>query len=95
MNVILAARVSSVTGKTVHGLGTIADGKPEVTNVLPAPDWVGIAREKDGYFLLHFNSESECVADTWHESLEAAKRQAEFEFNISDSDWTEGSNPPQ
>jgi len=28
-----------------------------------------------------------CVADTWHETLEAAKSQASSEYGIEESDW--------
>jgi hypothetical protein len=37
--------------------------------------------------LLHLDSSGGSIADTWHDSLEDAKSQARFEFEIEESDW--------
>jgi hypothetical protein len=81
------ATVVKATGKTVHGLGTLRDGLPVIVQKLPTPAWVEIAEEKEGFFLLHFDENREFFSDTWHESLDEAKRQAEFEFSIPSDGW--------
>ena len=43
----------------------------------------------DGYYLLYY-PEKGSGTDTWHKSVEDAMHQAEFEFNVSASDWTNG-----
>ena len=83
----LRAKVTSATGATVHSYGTLIDGVPKSSNVLPTPDWVDISEEENGYFLLRFNSAGEFLTDTWHESLQAAMSQAEFEYRISPAEW--------
>jgi hypothetical protein len=35
---------------------------------------------EDGYYLFGCNAAWECVTDTWHQTLEEAKAQAEFEY---------------
>jgi hypothetical protein len=87
MKVILKARVRRVTGKTRHAIGKMAEGRPIPISPLPAPDWVGIARDQSGFFLLHFNDQGAYFNDTWHEALKGAKSQARFEFEISEGDW--------
>jgi len=44
--------------------------------------------EDDGFYLLRLDPEGQCLADTWHQSLEEAKAQAAFEYEIDESDWS-------
>ncbi len=39
-----------------------------------------------GFYLLHICATGE-VADTWHETLEDAMHQAEFEFGVQEDEW--------
>jgi len=39
-----------------------------------------------GFYLLHICASGE-VADTWHESIEEAMHQAEFEFGVQTNEW--------
>jgi hypothetical protein len=82
----LRATVRSVTGKTVHLQGVRPAGDLEVTPV-PDPTIVEVVEQEGAIYLLRLDSRGECVADTWHESVEAAKAQANFEFGIEDGDW--------
>lgn len=43
-----------------------------------------IRETSDGVFLLRIDFSGACIADTWHESVEQAKAQAEFEFNVNE-----------
>jgi hypothetical protein len=54
---------------------------------IPAPEKVEVVECDGAVYLLRLNSLDECLADTWHESVEAAKAQANFEFGIEDGDW--------
>lgn len=87
MKLVLKAEVRRVTGKTKHAIGTLVDGNPVPVAQLTQPAWVGISPEDNGYYLLHFDAEGLCLTDTWHESLERAKAQARFEFEIEERDW--------
>jgi hypothetical protein len=40
-----------------------------------------------GFYLLHICSDGQ-IADTYHESLEDAFHQAEYEFGVKQTDWT-------
>lgn len=86
---LLRADVKQVTRRTKHSVGWIIEGVPVPIEPIPPPVWVEIESAEEGFFLLRFNSRGECIADTWHESLEAAKKQAQVEFCIVGNDWKE------
>lgn len=87
MNLILRADVKKITGKTRHMLGDVVDGRPVAISPLPSPKWVGIARAENGFFLLYFDKDDVFITDSWHESMEGAKKQANFEFETAEDDW--------
>ena len=58
-----------------------------VVTAIPDPETVELAEEDGAVYLLRLNQEGECIADTWHKTVEAAKAQASFEYRIKDSDW--------
>jgi hypothetical protein len=73
----------------MHLLGVRVAGEIKAVPV-PDPKAVEVVVEEDGaIFLLRFDDEGQCVADTWHETVEAAKAQASFEFGIEEGDWQE------
>jgi hypothetical protein len=42
---------------------------------------------KDGYYLFGCNGEWQSVTDTWHQTIEEAKSQAEFEYTGVSTTW--------
>ncbi len=85
----LKATVTGTKETTKHFLGTIVDDTPVPKARLPVPAWVEISEEEDAFYLLYFDADGSCFADTWHQTVGAAKRQAHFEFGIRDDAWTE------
>ena len=79
----LRAVVREVTGNTRH-LWHGAEASP-----FPDPIAVEIVEEEGAFFLFRLDESGECIADTWHETVEAAKAQAEFEYKIKNGDWRE------
>jgi hypothetical protein len=78
----LRAAVKTVKGTTRHYRHP--DG------LLPPPAWVELQPDAGGAcFLFYCNADGDVQADTWHESIEDAKGQAAFEFDIGDADWFE------
>jgi hypothetical protein len=75
---MLKAWVKRVTGNTTHH---------SAERQVPPPAFVKIEHNKDGFFLLYFDAAGDGLTDTWHQSLEDAKRQAKFEFEIEASEW--------
>jgi hypothetical protein len=61
----------------------------EPTSLQFSGNWEKLTIEKyeeEGFFLLcHFLNGH--TSDTWHFSVEEAKQQAKFEFNINEDDW--------
>lgn len=84
----LRAIVKGSTGKTKHTVGEFIEGKLVPITFLPVPSWVEISKEDGAFYLFHFDAEGVCFADTWHRTLDEAKHQAEFEFGISEAEWT-------
>jgi hypothetical protein len=48
-----------------------------------------IENARGGIFLHRYDVQANCVGDTWHQDVEEAKEQAEFEFENSLSPWVE------
>jgi hypothetical protein len=84
----LRAIVRKVTGATKHLQMPPMSGE---TNVVSLPDPVEVeAVEEDGaVYLFRLDASGKCIADTWHETMESAKAQANFEFGIDERDWKE------
>ena len=88
MKPMLKADVIRNEGRTIHSLGRIVDGLPVPTIPSPPASRVEISAEADGgYSLIRFDPADGFCGDTWHQSLEEAQRQAEFEFGIALEDW--------
>ncbi len=66
------------TGATRHTVGGVDQG--------PAPA-LAICQDGEGYYLFYCDADWEPVTDTWHESLEDALHQAEFEYAGSRETW--------
>ena len=75
----LRARVRTVTGSTKHFVFP--------NKRIPPPDAIEIVEGDGGWYLFHLNAQGTVIADTHHRSLEEAKRQAAFEFALSEQDW--------
>jgi hypothetical protein len=82
----LRATVQKTTGNTTHWLG-VPDGIG--VKALPDPTSVEIVKQDGSVFLLRYNEEGDCIADTWHQTVDEAKAQAQFEFEIEEIDWTD------
>jgi hypothetical protein len=60
--------------------------------LLPFPDIVIIQRDlidTTGFFLFRYLIDGTDAGDTWHETLEEAKGQADFEYGDSIDEWIE------
>jgi hypothetical protein len=70
-----------ITGNTRHYRG----------NLLPPPYSLKIVQLSEdldaGYYLLYLDAAGAEMTDTWHDSVEAAMAQAEFEFGLMPSEW--------
>jgi hypothetical protein len=85
----LRAKVREVLEPPANYIGTIEDGEPAPVERLPDPDWLEISEEDGAFFLYYLDAELKCFADTWHQTLESAKREAEIGFGIRSEEWTE------
>jgi len=54
------------------------------------PDSLAITQFQgdSGYYLLHLDANGGEISDTYHETLNEAFDQAEWEFNVQRSEWT-------
>lgn len=84
----LRATVRRSPGRCTHALGGIVGGEVVPIKKLPQPAWVEIHEDKHGWFLFYFDADGEFLTDGWHETLEKAKHQAAFEFEIRADEWT-------
>jgi len=78
---------SQTRNRTRHEVGTIVCGEPVALSKVPNPSKLMIIEEPDGVFLLYLDSEGEVMTNTWHESIQLAMQQAEFEFGVMTENW--------
>ena len=56
----------------------------------PSNEWIKLTiAEGDGGFYLFTLLADDWVADTWHESIEEAKHQAEYAYGVKENNWKE------
>ena len=48
---------------------------------------IAVDDESPGFFLLYFDGEGRGITDTWHETVDRAMAQADWEFSIKPADW--------
>jgi len=69
------------TGKTRHFFGN---------ELLSKPSFLQIAKYDDdpGYYLFYLDSDKDVLTDTYHETIDKAFEQAEWEFGIKLVNWS-------
>ncbi len=85
----LRAITKRVLLSTVHRKATVREGRVDEVERFPPAATVEIEHSSSGWLLLRYDDHGDCVGDTWHSTVEEAKRQAQFEFDIQIDDWQE------
>jgi hypothetical protein len=83
----LQATVRRRTHTTKHYEGFVDDDGQFRVDETPDVCRVEIERQHDGVYLFYFNARGDCIADTWHPTLDEAKAQAADEFLLEEADW--------
>jgi hypothetical protein len=60
---------------------------PALEDVTSQIAWVEIEAADGACYLFYFDANGNCLTDTWHETVERAKAQAQFEFETDEGDW--------
>ena len=68
------------TGNTVHLTGRDETEGPRGLAICQYDD-------EDGYYLFSCDQEWQSLSDTWHQALDDAKDQAEFEYKGTSQSW--------
>ena len=71
------------TGKTRHYRGGAECSPPAELKIIQFSD-------DPGFYLLYCDDAGVEITDTYHETVEEAKAQAEFEFNVKPEEWEPG-----
>lgn len=74
-------------GQTLHEVGEIQSDGSTIGKNLSVASSLEIVEDSAGIYLLRYDSEGVCGGDTWHETIEEAKKQAAFEYGIHEEDW--------
>lgn len=79
-SIILKGPHHAQTGRTRHYEGNVE---------LPPAAELKIVKYEDseGYYLLYFDADGNEVTDTFHDTMEDAFAQAEWEFNVKPFEW--------
>jgi len=84
------ARVTRVLHGGIHFTATLENGKPERAADLPSANVVEIElTDPSGPCTLYrFTDSREFCGDTWHKTLAEAFAQAQYEYGLSERDFT-------
>ena len=86
----LVALVRRVTVSGINKIGTILPSGEMITQDMPDAIRVEIEIGEDGTCMFYRYGEGDAFCgDSWFETLEDAKRQGAFEFEIAEKDWVE------
>ena len=83
----LMAKVRRGTGRTRHSIGRWQDDGPVLDSEFAPAAQVEIEQGESGFYLLRYDSGGEFAGDTWHETIEEAKEQAKYEYEIPFDAW--------
>jgi hypothetical protein len=84
------ARVTQVVRSGIHTMGVLENGTVVPGAPLPLPDRVEIVLDggsNEPCMLYRYTDTGQSCGDTWHETLEHAFSQAEFEYGLSPHDF--------
>ncbi|MGH8550153.1 MAG: hypothetical protein ACRERU_16430 [Methylococcales bacterium] len=70
------------TGKTKHYIGETALPPPAALEIVSYPD-------EQGFYLLYLDDAGNELTDTFHETIDKAMAQAEWEFSVQPNEWTD------
>jgi hypothetical protein len=68
------------TGKTRHYLGAVELPPASMLRIMRYPN-------EPGFYLLYFDDNDNELTDTFHDTLEGAFKQAEFEYGVEPDEW--------
>lgn len=88
MSTKLVASVRVNTGKTRHYVAG-ESGIQEISTAIS----VRIESCDSAFYLFRLDAEGHIVADTWHQTIQEAKAQAAFEYEIQEGDWSVAADP--
>jgi hypothetical protein len=80
---VLFRAVVSAPGKTTHSVAL----RPERQIELKPAASVVVVRSHGAIYLFRYDENGTFAGDTWHESIDDAKDQARFEFDLDESAW--------
>ena len=69
------------------GMPPLDRGADDNRTQMPPARFLLIEQNTDGTFLIRHSQTGEFCGDTWHESIEDAKNQAEYEFGSAVQRW--------
>jgi hypothetical protein len=84
------AKVKRVLRQNVHTVGAIVDGDIKTVASMSLPDRIEIeldGSEAEPCMMYRYTHDGHFCGDTWHETLEAAFQQAEYEYGLTRSDF--------
>lgn len=83
------ARVREVLKTGIHTIARIKDGEVVALDPMALPERIEIEASEDGgeCMMYRYTRTGEFCGDTWHECLESALGQAEYEYGLKREDF--------
>src|SRR5688572_2036314 len=89
MRYVMKLRHILETPKVRHywGMPPMDDGADDSRQLMPPALFLLIDENTDGVLLVRHSESGAFCGDTWHESIEDAKHQADYEFGTAVGEW--------
>jgi len=87
MPIIVRARVKGQKNLVRHGEAEIEGEQVVLTEAFLSASTLEIEDTDDGFLLLRYDKDGAFAGDTWHLTVEEAKEQAAFEFELDKDGW--------
>jgi hypothetical protein len=93
MKTLYVAQNNSSTSNVKHSLGTLGENGEKTIKTFSVAERIEISIGEDGVSLVRFDQNGSFCGDTWHQTIEQAMDQAEYEFKVSRDDWQRVMSP--
>jgi len=86
---LMTTKITFCKENATHGVGHFdSNGTPVIDASIENPCALSIVLEDGAIYLWRLNEAGDCIADTWHSTVDEAKSQAEYEFEIVEGGWS-------
>ncbi len=85
----LYAKIGEDLSEVSQNKARIKNNDTVITEKLSIAAYVEIVESNKNIYLYRYDRDGNIVGDTWHLTIDEAKKQAHYEYGIENDQWTE------